>query len=149
MAKTLHLAVFAAFGALTLAALGCNSGTTGNGATSDSASSTNGTKSPTPATPAADGAASFADVSAILARSCIGCHGATRPREGLSLVSYESLMKGGEQGTVVVAGDPAASKLVKALKGEGMDRMPFKQEALPAEDISKIEAWISAGAKAD
>jgi hypothetical protein len=77
----------------------------------------------------------------------MGCHGATNPKHGFSVVSYESVMKGDEHGSVIVAGDPANSKLIKVLRDDGPDRMPFKMDPLPAEDIAKIEAWISAGAK--
>lgn len=89
----------------------------------------------------------YSEVQTILTRSCVGCHGETNPKEKLNLTSYETLMKGSEHGPVLVAGDPDNSKIIHALKGQGMERMPFKAPALPEEEIAKFEAWIKAGAK--
>ncbi len=55
-------------------------------------------------------------------------------------------MKGSEHGAMVKPGDPAGSKLLSALRGEGMSRMPKGMDPLPDEEIAKIEAWIAGGA---
>lgn len=91
--------------------------------------------------------ASFANVSATLQANCVGCHGATNPKAGINMTSFETLMKGGEEGPVIVAGDPAASLLVKALRGQGAKQMPPKKDPLPEDQIKQIEDWIKAGAK--
>ena len=48
---------------------------------------------------------------------------------------------GNKHGRAVIPGDPAASPLVKILKGQINPRMPFGKE-LPAADIANIENWI-------
>jgi mono/diheme cytochrome c family protein len=92
-------------------------------------------------------AATFASVQATFSKNCISCHGASRPKAGINLTSYDTIMKGGKEGPVVVAGDPAGSKIIKALRHQpGAAAMP-PRGALPDADIANIQAWIKAGAK--
>jgi mono/diheme cytochrome c family protein len=91
---------------------------------------------------------SYAKVQAVLDKSCVGCHGEKNPKGGIDLRNHEVVMKGGEEGAIVVAGDPAKSVLVKALKGiDGVKKMPLRGEPLTEEQIKLIEAWIQDGAK--
>lgn len=135
-----------------LLAVACNSGTdesggtttTGGTATTTAANATGGTA-------AAGNAASFTTVADLATKNCMPCHAADKHAGGLDLTSYEALMKGGEHGSPVKAGDPDNSLLVKVLKGPVDDpkvpMMPIKHPPLPAEDIQKISDWIKAGAK--
>lgn len=111
--------------------------------TSETPGSTGGTSS---APSGGEGEATFAAANAIIQAKCMGCHG-ENGKEGLDVRSYESLMKGGEHGPVIVAGDPGASKIIMSLKGQGAKQMPLNQPPLSAEEIEVIEAWIKAGAK--
>ncbi len=43
----------------------------------------------------------------ILERSCLKCHGPDKQKGGLRLDSHAAVLKGGKEGVVVVAGDPA------------------------------------------
>ncbi|MCC7230187.1 MAG: c-type cytochrome [Fimbriimonadaceae bacterium] len=89
----------------------------------------------------------FASVQPIFQKNCAGCHNDASPKKGLALTGYANIMKGSSEGPVIVAGDPDASTLVKALHGkDGIKRMP-PAGALPEADIAAIEAWIKAGAK--
>jgi len=65
------------------------------------------------------------------------------------LTSYDKVMKGGDEGPVVVAGDPDKSLLIKALKGQGAAQMPppGKGKPLTADQIQTVSDWIKAGAK--
>ena len=111
-------------------------------------------KEPEAGTPAAEPTASapeaamvaFADIQPILQKNCLACH-SENGKEGIDMRTYESLMKGGEPGLVVKAGDGAGSMIVKAMKGDGVKQMPPTGEHVSAEDIAKVEAWITAGAK--
>lgn len=87
----------------------------------------------------------YAPVQAMLNAQCVGCHGNTNPRAGINLTSYANVMKGG-RGPIVKAGDPAASLLVKALRGVGARQMPPRGKVDEAK-IKAVEAWIKAGAK--
>lgn len=69
---------------------------------------------------------------------CGSCHGAMG---GLSVRSYEDLMKGGKSGAVIVAGD-AANSLVVTKLADGKHPGIFE----PAE-LEKIVEWINDGAK--
>ncbi len=90
------------------------------------------------------------DIAPILQKRCVQCHGGTdengetRVEALLDLTTYEGLMAGSEYGTVVEPGDPDESLLVVMIE-EG--DMPEEGEAVPAEEIARIRAWIAEGAK--
>jgi hypothetical protein len=59
---------------------------------------------------------SFAnDIQPIFNNSCVRCHGAERAKAELRLDTLEGVMKGGEYGPVLNAGDSANSVIVKAV----------------------------------
>ncbi|HEY2837516.1 MAG TPA: PSD1 and planctomycete cytochrome C domain-containing protein [Pirellulales bacterium] len=84
-------------------------------------------------------------IAPILARRCIGCHGATDPKGGLSLVTQKGVTAGGESGPVVVAGKPDESLLLRYVSGE-KPAMPKDAEPLAAAEIAALREWIAAGA---
>ena len=91
------------------------------------------------------------DIAPVLAAKCVGCHGGgDRPAARFDMMTYRGLLRGGENGPVIVAGKPAESQLIKKLKGTGGgDRMPQRQPPLPPETIAKIAKWIEEGATID
>jgi len=91
-------------------------------------------------------AGKYVAVQATFTANCVKCHSGGRPKAGLDLSNYDTLMKGGKEGPVIKAGDPAGSQLVMALHGQGAKQMP-PPGPLPATDIAAIEAWIKDGAK--
>lgn len=140
MARTVFLALSAV-----VFLVGCGSGSDNAPATDATAPTGSGASTPAPDT---GSMSAYADVQMIFDKSCVQCHGAGSPKEGIDLRSYESVMKGGNSGPIVVAGDPAGSPLVHALRGtDGAKQMPFMQSPLPEEEIAKVEAWIKDGAK--
>jgi len=54
------------------------------------------------------------DVLPMFKASCVGCHGAQRPKAGLRLDSLETVLKGSKDGKVVTVGDSKKSPLVVA-----------------------------------
>ncbi|MGZ4961735.1 MAG: c-type cytochrome domain-containing protein [Limisphaerales bacterium] len=66
--------------------------------------------------PASDktGLAYEKDVAPLLKASCVRCHGAERPKAHLRLDSKEGILKGGEDGKIVVPGDSKKSLMVAA-----------------------------------
>ena len=83
------------------------------------------------------------DVLPVFVNSCNECHGGKQIKEGLDLRTYESVMAGSFNGTVIVAGDSAQSLLVELVtKG----KMPKRGPKLTAEQIQIIRDWIDAGA---
>jgi hypothetical protein len=76
------------------------------------------------------------------------CHGGSRPSRGLSLESYEGILKGSTRRKVVVPGDPEASEILRRLRGTSEPRMPLDGPPyLSEEEIARFEAWIAAGAR--
>lgn len=140
--------------ALTLFAVGCSSqsedaGSTSSSSTTTTASASSGSTGET-TTGGSTAAGSFSEVQALLSQRCVGCHGQSNPKEGINLTSYDSIMKGGEHGPIVVANDPENSVIVQVLRGShGKKQMPLNAAPLDDADIKKVEAWISAGAKSE
>ena len=78
----------------------------------------------------------------VLSANCAECHSEKTKTSGFSVSSMDAVVAGGNKhGRAVVPGDPAASPLVKILKGQLNPRMPFGKE-LAAADIANIENWI-------
>lgn len=146
--KMKKVSFFLAAGALLIA--GCKSGDTSTASTAPAATNPPVTTPPTstaPATASGD-AKGYAAVQAVFTKSCVGCHGAGRPKGGISLTDHDSVMKGGKEGPIVVAGDPAGSLIIKALRGQpGARKMP-PGAPLAEDQIKTVEAWIKDGAKA-
>jgi mono/diheme cytochrome c family protein len=96
------------------------------------------------AAPAA--ATTYAELQPVFQQRCVMCHGSASPAAGLSLDSLAGVLKGSARGPVVVAGQPAASELVKRLKGQSQPRMPLTGPPwLGDADVARLEAWIVAG----
>jgi hypothetical protein len=82
----------------------------------------------------------------ILAENCYQCHSADKKiRGGLRLDSKTSLMKGGDTGPVVVAGQPDRSLLIKAINYKDDLKMPQRSK-LPDQQIADLTAWVKMGA---
>ncbi len=78
----------------------------------------------------------------IFNQNCTSCHGGSG---GLALTSYEELMRGGNSGTVVVAGNATGSLLAQRLDGSVPPIMP-QGGSLPDSTINLIKQWINEGA---
>ena len=94
------------------------------------------------------------DIKPIFDKSCVSCHGPEKSKAKLRLDTLPAVLKGGEDGKVVEAGDSAASVLVHNIAhlGDPDDYMPPpKNKAgippLTPEQIGLIRAWIDQGAK--
>ncbi len=87
------------------------------------------------------------DIQPIFAASCNACHNDKKASGQLRLDLKSLAMKGGISGTIIVAGDSKASRLMARLKGEGGEvQMPLKASALKPEQIALIARWIDEGA---
>src|SRR5262249_15896803 len=72
------------------------------------------------------------------------CH--SMPARGsLHLDTYAGIKKGGEDGPVIVPGDPDSSLLIQAIRRDGDVKMPPKGPLDPA-DVADLVAWVKAGA---
>jgi hypothetical protein len=87
-----------------------------------------------------------AQIAPILQKNCLACHSAASKMGGLVMESYDTLMKGGAHGAVIVPGKADESRMIQMLEGRIQPRMPFNGDPLPEADIATIFAWINAGA---
>ena len=103
---------------------------------------------PEPATPPSAATVSFSQqvLPILSAKGCTGCHGGSG---GLIVGTVADLLKGGNHGPAVVAGDGAGSNLVKKLISPPPfgQRMPLGGSQLPDSTINVIKTWINEGAK--
>src|SRR5215475_9750677 len=95
-----------------------------------------------------------ADIKSIFEKSCTKCHGAEKQKGKLRLDSLEAVLKGSEDGKVVVPGKSAESILVHNVAHVGDEDMfmppPDNKDKIPPltkEQIGLIRAWIDQGAK--
>jgi uncharacterized membrane protein/mono/diheme cytochrome c family protein len=90
-------------------------------------------------------------IAPVLERSCVPCHRPDKHKGGLRLDTYAQILAGGEDGPVIVAGDPKASELVRriTLPPDDDDYMPSDgRKPLSSDEVHAVEQWIAAGAKA-
>jgi mono/diheme cytochrome c family protein len=92
-------------------------------------------------------------VAPVFAMNCHLCHGANPESTagGLSTRTWADLMKGGNLGPAIIAGDPEESALyqfVNGARGEA-HRMPLGGPPLGVAEIELIRRWIAEGARND
>jgi mono/diheme cytochrome c family protein len=77
-------------------------------------------------------------------RKCFDCHSAKADevKGNLKLETLDSILKGGDQGPAVVAGDPENSFLLRAIRYEVEDFQMPPAGRLSDEDIALVEKWI-------
>lgn len=105
-----------------------------------------------PATLAQSNTVSFArDIAPILARKCITCHGPEKAKGNYRVDSFALLTKtGGSKSAPITPGQPQAGELWRRLTAtDADDRMPQKDDPLPAPQLALIERWLREGATFD
>src|SRR5436309_2392341 len=90
------------------------------------------------------------DVRPIFAGNCLKCHGPTKASGDLRLDSGAAILRGGNSGSAVIAGNSGKSRLFKAISGGTDDVVampPNEKNRLSAKQIALVKAWIDQGAK--
>src|SRR5688500_10886889 len=87
----------------------------------------------------------------VLVEKCYKCHSAEAASDkklkgDLLLDTRDGLLKGGENGKVVVPGDPDKSSLIIALRFTDPEFQMPPKEPLPKEQVAAFEAWVKMGA---
>src|SRR5437879_380011 len=101
---------------------------------------------PVPAKPSPEQVEFFEKkVRPVLAEKCYSCHGEKKQNGGLRLDSSAGIEAGADDGPVIVAGEPAKSRLVAAIDRTGEHPMPPK-EPLPKEAAAALTEWVRMGA---
>jgi Protein of unknown function (DUF1553)/Protein of unknown function (DUF1549)/Planctomycete cytochrome C len=82
----------------------------------------------------------------VLVKECYSCHSseAKRIKGGLRLDSKVGLLKGGDSGPALVPGKPDESRLIDALRYDGIEMPP--RSKLPDEIVADFEKWVNLGA---
>jgi mono/diheme cytochrome c family protein len=92
---------------------------------------------------ATDAAVLWTDkVQPLLDVNCIKCHGPLQQKSGLELDTIDALMKGGDDGAVIVPGKPQESRLYKNLASDAEQHMPPKKQLTEA-DRKAVREWIA------
>ncbi|MEX0586462.1 MAG: PSD1 and planctomycete cytochrome C domain-containing protein, partial [Pirellulales bacterium] len=82
----------------------------------------------------------------LLATHCWKCHGEKKQEYGLRLDSRAAVLKGSDDGQVVIPGMAAKSKLVEAIRYAGDIKMPPEPDIKLADhQIEAVAAWIDRG----
>ena len=81
----------------------------------------------------------------VLAEHCWRCHGQKKQMAGLRLDSRAALLQGGDNGPVIVAGEPDRSRLVQAVRHAGPLKMP-PNNRLSERAVAGLAEWVRMGA---
>ncbi len=81
----------------------------------------------------------------VLVERCVKCHGPSKSESGLRVDKLQLLLKGGDSGAAIKAGDSAASLLMQAVDWQHDIKMP-PDKALDPITIDAIKRWIDGGA---
>jgi len=84
------------------------------------------------------------DIQPLLDSRCVNCHGGNKTEKNLSLKSYNDVMAGSENGSVVTPGDAANSPLAQMVVN---GKMPKRGPKLTPVEVKLIVDWINQGAK--
>lgn len=85
----------------------------------------------------------------LLAEKCLTCHGG-KPDDvkgEFDLRTRETALRGGESGeAAIVPGKPGESPLYQAVRWDGLEMPPKKNDRLTSEQVETLRQWIAAGA---
>ncbi|MGB4945687.1 MAG: c-type cytochrome domain-containing protein [Candidatus Competibacter denitrificans] len=95
------------------------------------------------------------DVLPVLKASCAECHtppkGEGYQKTGLSVATYDDVMKGTKLGKVIIPGQSLNSSLNRLIEGRpGVDpsiQMPHGKVKLPEAQLIVLRKWVDQGAK--
>lgn len=91
------------------------------------------------------------DIAPILRTNCMACHNQKKASGGLNVESPQSILKGGEQGPAAIAGQGAASLLLKVAAHQQESIMPPPDNTVGARPLTPaqlglLQLWIDQGA---
>ncbi|WP_370871250.1 DUF1549 domain-containing protein [Algoriphagus sp.] len=88
------------------------------------------------------------NVRSILAHNCYKCHSGAKTEGKLRLDEKEFVFAGGENGPVIIPGNPGQSELIRriSLSKNHKEVMPEKGKLLSKEEIQLLTFWLEKGA---
>ncbi len=81
----------------------------------------------------------------VLAEQCYKCHGPEKQKAALRVDSRAAILKGTDDGPVIVPGKPDESPFIKSLRHIGDSKMPEKADKLSDAQIEAMSQWIRMG----
>jgi mono/diheme cytochrome c family protein len=102
------------------------------------------TSTPTTASQGPTTVSYSADFGPLLTSRCGSCHGGGRREEGLSVTSYTDLLKGSDNGPVIIPGSADDSLLVSLVVSQ---EMPKRGPKLTPDQTQLIITWVNEGAQ--
>lgn len=86
------------------------------------------------------------EVGPMFNRLCLDCHQGNNPAGGLSLVTFNDLMMGGDSGPVIIPGDAENSRLFRLVGGLELPRMPAdNQRRIRRSEYAALKTWFEEG----
>lgn len=84
----------------------------------------------------------------ILINRCYECHSVEsgKSKGGLRLDSRDAVLKGGDTGAALVAGNPDKSLLIESVRYHNQDLQMPPKGAMPAAEVKALEDWVKMGA---
>ncbi len=79
----------------------------------------------------------------VLRDNCLSCHGDGKIKGGLTFMTREAILKGGDEGPAVTPGKPDSSRLLNLLQPGADPHMPPKKQLTP-DQIDILSQWIQA-----
>jgi len=88
------------------------------------------------------------NVRSVLAHNCYKCHSGAKIEGELRLDEKEFVFAGGENGPIIVPGNPSQSELIRrvSLSKNHKEVMPEKGKLLSKEEIQLLSLWVEKGA---
>ncbi|WP_419187602.1 c-type cytochrome domain-containing protein [Stieleria bergensis] len=88
------------------------------------------------------------DIYPILETHCLGCHNSDEADGELVMDDFAAMMRGGEKGVALTAGEPNSSRMFLMVSGKMDPVMPPEDaEGLSDEELKLMATWIEQGAK--
>ncbi len=84
----------------------------------------------------------------ILINRCYECHSVEsgKSKGGLRLDSRDAVLKGGDSGPSIVAGNPDKSLVIESIRYHNQDLQMPPKGAMPAAEMKALEDWVKMGA---
>jgi len=82
----------------------------------------------------------------VLIEHCYDCHSADERSGGLKVDSRHAILKGGDTGPSIVAGEPDKSLLIEAIQYENRDLQMPPEQKMPTNQIADLVEWVRRGA---
>lgn len=84
----------------------------------------------------------------ILIKRCYECHSVEsgKSKGGLTMDSRNAILKGGDSGPALVAGQPEKSKIIESVRYKNEDLQMPPKGALPSSEVKALEEWVKMGA---